>query len=705
MKGKNKENSSYKIKVNKTLIHKKSICNLKNIGTPNKISSGLKNNNNDIIQRNSFSRKIKKISTIDFDSNDNSAIKNYYSQKTYTCNYLLEDNTYNTYKAGNIFYDIQKNKYLKPMLDSKDIQKKILKCQITEPLSSLYNINNINNIYNNKKCLSELQSPKEKEFISFSREKFNNNSDHSSIIKIKNENIINKNTYYLLNNLKICGSNYPIKFLRNNLNNNNDNYTYYKKNEINLNNYDINSNQQRIKRNKTCKNFYYKNTNYEPCGNNSQILNILNKYSSISNKYRKSTKNLLNDKIRNFCNILERFFLNIIKKMFKRLVNELNLIKNKNKNKEKNFTKINSETNTRRNTAYDLDTIKTYKNSRFNRDTSIKGNSFSSINYLSYENSNNLTNRFDRDIIGNSKEKKNENKNFKTINHLIKNKLNNEMRRNEIFGNNNNSSRTNNKYVTLKKLYADNSGKSLIYHRKTNFSYKKEKSIKKDNNLSNNKTLNITGNNNVDESLKVKKSNNTICFNNIDEPIIHKKKTRIILVKKKRKSNIDINKNKKLFMNYNYYIIRDFNYKKIFINKYTNKNKNDLSFFRNINFSIIQKNESNLNKKLKINDKIGHKKNNTISNQSDNDLNKTKKILYINNHSLYNKDDTNIKNISNYNNNKNTKKIINYNYNFNDRNDKIKKIIINCAKFLIYIIRKLLVKKYFIYFIKMIKKI
>ena len=701
MKGKHKENSSYKIKVNKTLIHKKSICNLKNLGTPNKISNGLKNNSNDIIQRNSFSRKIKNMSTIDFDSNENSSNKNYYSQKTYTCKYLLEYNTYNAYKTGNIFYDIQKNKYLKPMLDSKDIQKKILKCQITEPLSSLYNINNI---YNYKKCLSELQSPKEKEYKSFSIEKFNNNSDHSNrIIKIKNENIINKNTYYLLNNLKICGSNYPIKFLRNNLNNNNDNYSYYKKNEINLNNYDINNNQQKIKRNKTCKNFYYKNINYESCDNNSKFLNILNKYSSISNKYRKSSKNLLNDKIRNFCNILERFFLNIIKKMFKRLVNELNLIKNKNR--EKNFTQINSETNTRRNTIYDLNTIKNYKNSCFDKVTSVKGNSFSNINYLSYENSKNLTNCFDRDIIGSSKEKKNEKKNIKTINHFIKNKLNNEMKRNEIFINNNNSSRTNNKYVTLKKLYEDNSGKLLIYHRKTNFSYKKEKSIKKDNNFNNNKTLNITSNNNVDESLKVKKSNNTICFNNIDESKIHKKKTRIILVKKKRKSNIDINKNKKLFMNYNYYIIRDFNYKKIFINKYRNKSKNDLSFFRNINFSINQENELNLNKKLKISNKIGHKKNNTISNQSKNNLNKTKKILYINNHSLNKKDDKNKKNISISNDNKNKKEIINYNHNFNDRNDKIKKIIKNCAKFLIYIIRRLLVKKYFIYFLKIVRKI
>ena len=95
MKGKHKENSSYKIKVNKTLIHKKSICNLKNLGTPNKISNGIKNNSNDIIQRNSFSRKIKNMSTIDFDSNENLSNKNYYSQKTYTCKYLLEYNTYN----------------------------------------------------------------------------------------------------------------------------------------------------------------------------------------------------------------------------------------------------------------------------------------------------------------------------------------------------------------------------------------------------------------------------------------------------------------------------------------------------------------------------------------------------------------------------------------------------------------------------------
>ena len=710
MKGKIKEESSYKIKVNKTLIHKKNICNLKNINTPKKLNNTMKKKNI-LFKRNSFCKDVKLISNLDFNSFEKST-SNDYSQNTYTCKYLIEDNSN---KKGNIFYDMQNNKYLKPILDSKDIQKKILKCGFSEPLSNRYNFNKDNNKHSHIKCLSELSSPKIKKSTSLSKEKYNvnnNNNISTNVIKIKNEKINNKNIYYLLNNLKIYNSksNYPIKFLRNSLNNKKENYSCFNKIGVNSNNDNINSLTYNDKQSKTCKNFYKKKISYDSYENNSKnsfkFHNNLNKNNINSFTNDKSFNKLLYEKLRYFCNFLEIFFLNIIKNMFRRFINNISLIENQNI--ENNIYKINSDTNTRRNTLYDSESVRSHKNSIFGNDMTIKPNTYSNVNFFAlYEINkklNNLTNRFDRDIVGHSKDKKNiEKYTEKTKDYGIKNKIFNKIKKSESIENNKNIKRNKNKYNILKKKFTSNKTNLLIYQKKVNLPKVNDKSVKIDQNKTSNK---IKDNNNSKNDYNLKSLNNTNTyfyniFSDNDDLTINKNKTKKLILKNKIKFDYEEFKTKKLFINFKYYKIKDINYSKKYINKYKNKkHKNHFSFFRNINFSINEKNNSNLYKRIKINkktDKKSHRNNNNnIINQSDSNLNKTKKIYNINIHSVYKKDDTNMKkNLEQYCYRNKTTRHINIKYDFNDKNEKVNKIIINCAKFLTKIIKKSFVKKYF----------
>ena len=266
--------SKYKIKVNKKLIHKNSENNVKVIKTPSqKIKLSPKFT---LYQRNSFSKKTKSLYNFDFDTNENFP-KNY-SQRTFTSKYLADDISY---KKGNIIYDMQKNKYLKPIFDSKDFLEKILKCQIDK------------DDYN--KSIS-ITSPKLKESI------FKIND----IFKIKNQN-------------KSNNTNFPLKFFRNNLNNsiNKGNIKNVSKDNLSINNSFNNFKNIILKSDKvskTCKNFHNNKINYY----DTDLIKYQNNYNMckyFENKnhrcYRKySIKNnkTLNDKITAFCYILETFF-------------------------------------------------------------------------------------------------------------------------------------------------------------------------------------------------------------------------------------------------------------------------------------------------------------------------------------------------------------------------------------------------------------
>ena len=389
--------SIYKIKVNKKLLHKNSENNIK-VKTPSqKIKLSPKYYLN---QRNSFNKIIKNLYNFDFDTNEKEKFSKNYSQRTYT-NRLFKDDI--TYKKGNIIYDLQNNKYLKPILDSKNFHKKIFKCQIDED--------------DYKRSLSPLISPNLKENL------FTIND--TCKIKKQNKNKCNKNTLYLLNNLKEFNSKFPIQFFRNSLNfspmKNEINNKSKEKLDLNnshnfnsLNNYTIKSESV----SKTSKNFF-RNKIYFYENDSLNLQNNKYKYNSkYSNKY--SIKiNTLREKLSNFCFILENFFLNIIKKNFRKF---LNIIYNQ---REKMHI-INSEThcNLKRNTFYGNETI---KNSHID-DVQIKANAITNINFFNIFETNkiikNNANAFDRDIIGHSKSKEKDKKTlliFKKIDNKYKN--------------------------------------------------------------------------------------------------------------------------------------------------------------------------------------------------------------------------------------------------------------------------------------------
>ena len=150
----NRSKSLNRIKVNKKLIKKKSGNNI------NKYNSLLEVNNNNnyinklFVRRNSFTTKIKfpKIN-LGFDNINGNFINKQYSQRTYSYNNLSEEISY---KKGNIIYDMQNNKYLKPVLNSKEIYKKLLKCKMEFPYTNLLRFN--------KNC-NDLAFSKKKRFI------------------------------------------------------------------------------------------------------------------------------------------------------------------------------------------------------------------------------------------------------------------------------------------------------------------------------------------------------------------------------------------------------------------------------------------------------------------------------------------------------------------------------------------------------------
>ena len=628
--------SLYKIKVNKTIIKRKRENYIKSIKSQfNKNNESLEEDK--ILKKNSSSIKINNISNFDIKEKKNLYIN--YSQRTFRPQKLFE---INSYRKGNIIYDIQKNKYLKPILDSKDIKQKILNCKISQPFYKIFYLkkNNINREIIDKKSIS-----------------IDNN-----IIKNK----INKDTFN--------------KFLRNKINEGNNSFNN-KINEYINNDIYINKSQ-----NKSCRTYKYN------CNNkiNYKIDNIFknDKGMNIFNlKYIKNYKNLLIEKIGYFCYFLEIFFLNIIKKNFKNFINKLN------KEKENNIFKINSENNSRKNTFYDTFTIKSIKN-----DLTIKTNTFSNFN--------NLTGCFDRDIIENYKEKKYFKNKFNNSNIKINNSNNEKYKTIE---NNNNKKIHKKRLIILRKKNKNNKFNNLLI-------YKKKISISK-NDISNQR-----------ESENNKKEYN-FSFTNRDYlyESIDKNKIRHINLKNYLENSKDyykINSKKNLFIFMKNYIIKDSNYKKIYFNKYKNKLKiyyDYLCIHRNINFSIIKKNNLNIYKKTKIYKskskfEINNTKNNNIITDSlkNNHLKSLKKKYNI---KMFNSDKKDKLNNSKTLNNFNTQNIryfltdnktegkIRENYSFYSKNNEnINKVVINCVKLLIKVIKKLYIKKNYNSFRKYLEK-
>ena len=108
-------------------------------------------------------------------------------------------NTYsneNRIKDGNIIEELQNNKYLRPMLCASNINKKLLKCRIEEPIKNIYTLSLKKYINNNIELpFEKIKSP----------EKINNNDDicdaktinyYNLNNKTSNRNILKSNNYF-----------------------------------------------------------------------------------------------------------------------------------------------------------------------------------------------------------------------------------------------------------------------------------------------------------------------------------------------------------------------------------------------------------------------------------------------------------------------------------------------------------------------------
>ena len=218
----------YKIKVNKK------ISNNNIYNTQNYITNSYNNNLNSskIYHMNTY------IPTINYDKNNSSLAHN--SNNYIINNKILKPknnsnseekirkqnlniNLYDEqkYKDGNILEDLLNNKYLKPILESQDIDEKLLNCNLKEPVKNSFNVS-LNDFFNRKgKYYINFKTPKVEmnrkgKGLSIKTHNFNNSQNYiyNDITTQNNRTLENNyNTYY--NNIKMTNN-------------------YYNNNEINL---------------------------------------------------------------------------------------------------------------------------------------------------------------------------------------------------------------------------------------------------------------------------------------------------------------------------------------------------------------------------------------------------------------------------------------------------------------------------------------
>ena len=136
-------------------------------------------------------------------------------------------NTYsneNRYKDRNIFEELQNNKYLKPMLVTTNIDKKLLKCKIEEPIKNMCSLSLRNYFSNVEFPVKNIQSPKKDLNEAYDEDNINlYNLNNRTVMDRFNINIncefspANDNT---INSKKNNSSSFVFRGESNNLNNN-----------------------------------------------------------------------------------------------------------------------------------------------------------------------------------------------------------------------------------------------------------------------------------------------------------------------------------------------------------------------------------------------------------------------------------------------------------------------------------------------------
>ena len=196
---------------------------IKNISSVNLFKNS-KTNNNSIIASYPYNNQVNS-KIIKCKNNSNSEEKIRKGNLNINC---IDDQNQ---KDGNILEDLINNKYLKPMLDSQDIDEKLLHCNLKEPIKNTFNVS-LNDFFNRKKkYLDNVRTPKmkmskengHKLFIKTSNFNNNNNYINNDIIIHNNRTIENSNANNYYNDIQMTNN-------------------YYNNNEINLLNFPLYNN-------------------------------------------------------------------------------------------------------------------------------------------------------------------------------------------------------------------------------------------------------------------------------------------------------------------------------------------------------------------------------------------------------------------------------------------------------------------------------
>jgi len=243
----------------------------------------------------------------------------------------IEENIAAFHKEGNILDDLINNKYLKPILESQDIDEKLLNCNLKEPLKSSFNVS-LNDFFNRR----------QKYYINYKTPKLDKNQIRG--LSIKTLNISNNNDYYNKNNIYISKI-YNKTMENNNINNyyndiqmTNNYYNNYNNNEINI----LNPFYNNIKINNLCSSLVRKKLKkYISNQNTNERNNSSNKISSPNSQFFKSQTYTQNEK-----NYTENYLRYKNNRIIRKNTNkEINIIDQANDNLENENDNINKKYN------------------------------------------------------------------------------------------------------------------------------------------------------------------------------------------------------------------------------------------------------------------------------------------------------------------------------------------------------------------------
>ena len=418
----NSYHNSYK---NRITVNKNSNINNKNLTTNND-----NNNNNNNININNYKdnlyyenkNKNKRNKLSEEKTNNNKII--YYKET-----YKKTINTYsneNKIKDRNIFEELQNNKYLRPMLGKNNINKKLLKCKIEEPIKNICTLSLRNYFANMELPFQKNKSPQKRNIICKYDEdniysiNFNNrtvmdrfniniNNGYSPInANLENKtfesNKDNSNSFiyngnnnffrYSVNNIK--------KFSANQLGRlKNEKYFYYEKKKekdyYNLDNikspkiYHKNVITFRGPFNDYNKDTYTKNSNFN---NNIKNQNIYNNKNNNGQKDKILLNIYKNKLVEEFIIVLNKFIVKYFNKIYHFFINKLINFKN---NSKVYFKKKNSRINIKKLTLNENNTdIKLLINLQKNK-SKIINDTLTNFNSKSFSNefkSSSLTSNF-----------------------------------------------------------------------------------------------------------------------------------------------------------------------------------------------------------------------------------------------------------------------------------------------------------------------